>query len=77
MMHVDCFTTTDKATDYATVKREVLAAGRFSTFEASATDLSARIFTRLCKDPDLETFDMGYPWTGVREKVNKRPKGQP
>lgn len=55
-------------TFYADLKAEVLEVGRFSCFEATASDIAARMYTRLCHDPEIETFDMGYPWTGVRLK---------
>jgi hypothetical protein len=58
-----------RRTTYAEVKTAVLAAGRFSTFEADANKHAARLFTQLCSDPTVETFDMGYPWTGVRRRV--------
>jgi hypothetical protein len=57
-----------KKLTYEAVKAIVLEVGRFSVFEATATNKHASIFTRLCKDPELETFDMGYPWTGIRRK---------
>lgn len=62
---------TGKARTYEAVRDAVLAAGRFSCFEASSSPRNARLFTRLCKDPELETFDLGYPWTGVRRKESK------
>lgn len=72
-LHVCRFDTaehlTGKRRTYAAVKEAVLAAGRFSAFEASANAKSAAIFTRLCRDPDVETFDLGFPWTGVRRKA--------
>ena len=55
-------------TTYGVLRAAVLKAGRFSVFEATATPRAARLFTQLCQDPTLETSDMGYPWTGVREK---------
>ncbi len=54
---------------YETVKAAVLEAGCFSCFEATASVKSARLFTRLCRDPELETWPMGYPWTGVRRRT--------
>lgn len=53
---------------YETVKAAALEAGRFSTFEATATQQAATWFTRLCRDPEVEVFDMPFPWTGVRRK---------
>jgi hypothetical protein len=54
---------------YENVKKIVLEAGRFSVFEATASTKHANIFTKLCKDPELEIVKMGYPWTGVRLKT--------
>lgn len=53
---------------YAALKATVLKAGRFSCFEATASTRAAHMFTRLCGDPSIETFDLGFPWTGVRNK---------
>ena len=55
-----------KGTQYADLKREVLKAGRFSVFEATDNEWAAKLFDRLCKDPEIEIVQMGYPWTGVR-----------
>ena len=55
---------------YEAVKAAVLAAGRFSVFEATANMKSAKLFTRLCADPDIETFHLGFPWTGVRLRAH-------
>lgn len=70
--HVCQFETTEhlrgKKRTYEAVKTAVLEAGRFSNFEATSTMKNARLFTKLCADPELETFDMGYPWTGVRRR---------
>ncbi len=57
---------TKKKRTYATVKAAVLSVGRFSVFEATSNIKNARLFTRLCKDPEVEAFEMGFPWTGVR-----------
>lgn len=57
---------TGKKHTYATVKAAALEAGRFSVFEATATPRDAKLFTRLCADPEVETFQLGFPWTGVR-----------
>jgi hypothetical protein len=71
--HICSFDTTGdlrgKKLTYENVKSIVLEVGRFSVFEATATNKHATIFTRLCKDPEVETFDMGYPWTGVRRRA--------
>lgn len=64
------FSSTDELTGkkrtYRAVKLAVVKAGRFSTFEATQSDKDARLFTKLCKDPDIETFELGFPWMGVR-----------
>ena len=57
-----------KKRTYAAVKAAVLDAGRFSVFEATASNKNASLFTRLCKDPEIEVFDLPYPWTGVRRR---------
>ena len=78
---IDCFDSADHLTGrkrtYAAVKAAVLKAGRFSTFEATSNMKNARLFTKLCRDPEIETFDMGYPWTGVRLREQAAsPKGR-
>ena len=55
-----------RKTQYADLKREILKAGKFSSFEATANNHAASLFTDLCRDPEIETFKIGYPWTGVR-----------
>jgi hypothetical protein len=59
---------TGRERTYTTVKAAVLEAGRFSVFEATQDARSAKLFTRLCHDPELETFQNPpeFPWTGVR-----------
>lgn len=54
-----------KKRTYENIKAAVLAAGKFSCFDVE-TEKDGRIFTALCHDPEIETFKMGYPWTGVR-----------
>ena len=66
--HIDSFSTTSVLRTYEDVKTEVLVAGKFSCFEASQSAKSAMLFNRLCRDPEIETFDLGMPWTGVRLK---------
>lgn len=53
---------------YENVKSLVLDEGRFSVFEATATPKHCRIFTDLGHDPELETYEMEFPWTGLRRK---------
>jgi hypothetical protein len=59
---------TGKRRTYEAVREAVLAAGRYSVFEATASKKSAALFTRLDNDPTLERFELGYPWIGVRRK---------
>lgn len=70
---VDCFDSVDHLTGkrrtYKAVKAAVLEAGKFSVFEAMADMKSARMFTRLCQDSEVETFHLPFPWTGVRRKA--------
>jgi hypothetical protein len=70
--HIDVFDSAGhlrgKRRTYASVRTAVLEAGRFSTFEATENIKNARLFTRLCADPEIETFNLGFPWTGVRLK---------
>jgi hypothetical protein len=55
---------------YENIKAAVLAAGRFSCFDVE-TKKDGVMFTDLCNDPEIETFDMGYPWTGVRRRTKR------
>lgn len=57
---------------YENIKAAVLAAGKFSCFDVE-TEKDGRMFTDLCNDPEIETFDMGYPWTGVRRRTQDAP----
>ncbi len=74
-IYVDRFDSTmhlrGKARTYEAVKAAALVAGRFSVFEATDTPAAARLFTRLERDPDVETFrnPPGYPWIGIRRRV--------
>lgn len=58
-----------KKLTYENLKAAVLRAGRFSVFEATETDKKARLYTRLCQDPELEIENEGYPWTRVRRRA--------
>lgn len=51
---------------YALLRATVLNAGRFSVFEATASTRAAHLFTRLAGDPEIEFFELSFPWTGVR-----------
>jgi hypothetical protein len=77
-VYIDSFSSTDlkgKSLTYENVKKQVLKAGRFSCFEASETPKHGKLFTQLCRDPEVEILkeDHGfhYPWTGVRLKSNE------
>ncbi len=73
-VHICSFDNTEdlrgKALTYDALKERVLQVGRFSVFEATSTHLRGRLFTRLCNDPELETFidPPGFPWTGIRRR---------
>jgi hypothetical protein len=54
---------------YAKLKLDVLAAGRYSVFEATQSQRAADLFMRMHQDPELESFDLGYPWTGIRRRA--------
>ena len=59
---------------YENIKAAVLAAGKFSCFDVE-TDRDGIMFTKLCRDPEIETFDLGYPWTGVRRRTQRALDG--
>jgi len=71
-IHICSFSALDiprgKRNDYEAVKAALLAAGRFSVFEATDTQRTARLFTRLMKDPELEFTTLQFPWTAVRRR---------
>lgn len=52
--------------DYDAFKHKVLLAGRFSVFEATETQRRAKLFDRLCRDPEIVTETVGFPWTLVK-----------
>jgi hypothetical protein len=56
-----------KQRTYENVKAAVLKAGRFSCFDVQ-TQKDAKIFTALCRDPELEVINLQYPWTSVVRK---------
>lgn len=70
---VDCFDSAGhlagRKRTYKTIKAAVLAAGRYSIFEAMADLKAARMFTRISKDPDVEHYELPFPWIGIRRKV--------
>lgn len=57
-----------KSTRYADLKAQVLKAGRFSVFEATANYYASKLFDRLSRDPEIVFTSLGFPWTGVRLK---------
>lgn len=73
IVFIDDFDALDKIPKtYEELKAAVLKAGRFSCFEASSTQRSARLFDKLYKDPEikLDNKTLGYPWTIVT-RINK------
>lgn len=50
---------------YEEFREAVLAAGRFSVFEATATQVSARRYDRLERDPAVRITRLGFPWCRV------------
>lgn len=71
-LHIDCFTSLDQLSkkdrrDYHKVKAAVLAAGRFSVFDADKD--TGKLLTALCKDQTLIVDNScDYPWVLVRQK---------
>ena len=61
---------------YPLFREKVLAAGRFSVFEATENDTVAKLYTRLCSDPEVVTDheNFGFPWTGVAWRTTPTPK---
>lgn len=59
---------TGKRRTYEAVKAAALEAGRFSVFEATSTPKNAALFTQLCRDPEVELYDIHFPWQGVRRR---------
>lgn len=59
-----------KKRTYENIKKAVLEAGKFSTFDIES-DKDGRLFTRLCQDPELEIALLQYPWTSVKIKEQK------
>lgn len=70
VIYIDRFDTVSnlrgKKRTYKNIKAAVLRAGRFSCFDVE-TNRDGKIFTALRDDPDLEFYELEYPWTGVRE----------
>lgn len=57
---------TGRRRTYESVKAAVIKAGRFSVFEACD---SSNLFMRLESDLEIETFKLGFPWTGARRRL--------
>lgn len=61
--------TVTRKTRYEDLKAQILKAGRFSVFEATANQSASAMFTRLCVDPEIEVdHGCGYPWTTVKRR---------
>ena len=77
MIHLCRFDTVSdlvgKQRTYENIKKAVLKAGRFSCFDVN-TKKDGIIFTKLCKDPEIEVIEMEYPWTGIklRQEIMER-----
>jgi hypothetical protein len=69
-VHVCSFDVTSdlKKLTYGTVKERVLAAGRFSVFDATRSQKMARIFQALESDPEIVCTRIGFPWIKVERK---------
>jgi hypothetical protein len=50
---------------YAAFREAALKAGRFSVFEATENMARAKMYERLCRDPEIQTVPIGFPWTRV------------
>ncbi len=76
--HVCSFTVCPTVTakmPYEEFRSAVLRAGRFSAFEATETPRAAKMFTRLCADPWIDTDkSCGYPWTRVKARLEAKPE---
>lgn len=57
-----------KKRTYKAVKQRVLECGRYSVFEATSSAANAKLFTSLDNDPELERYQLGYPWVGIRKR---------
>lgn len=71
-IHIDSFQSGDditRKTKYEDLKAQILAAGRYSCFEASANQYAAALFMRLDRDPELEITNAGSTWIKVQRKV--------
>jgi hypothetical protein len=54
---------------YCEFRERVLKAGRFSAFEATANQRTAKLYDQLERDPEVETDrSQGFPWVAVRKR---------
>jgi hypothetical protein len=79
VIFLDCFDVVSdlrgKNRTYEKIKKAILKAGRFSCFDVQ-TKKDGKIFTDLGNDPEIEFFEMGYPWTGVRRRGEGSDQGE-
>lgn len=68
LLGVQRFPDPTSETTYQQLKAAVLIVGGFSCFDAGANQYSRRLYTDLCRDPEIETGGT-YPWTTVRLKA--------
>jgi hypothetical protein len=59
---------------YENIKAAVLKAGKFSVFDVE-TNRDGKLFTQLCRDPEIEVVEMDYPWTGIRRRTKRAADG--
>jgi hypothetical protein len=69
-IHICRFDSTSdiKKPTYDKIKQRVLEVGRFSVFDATRNQVTARIFTSLERDPELVLTRVGFPWVKVERK---------
>jgi hypothetical protein len=71
LIFIDTFDTVSslrgKQRTYENIKDAVLKVGRFSCFDV-VTQKDMRIFTKLCRDPELDVTVLEYPWTSVKKR---------
>jgi len=63
-----------KKPTYEKIKAAALEAGRYSVFEATQSLKFAHWFMQLDKDPEVERFELAFPWIGVRLKKGQGAK---
>lgn len=54
--------------DYDVLKAAVIEDGGFSAFDATSSAALARMFDRLCADPDVEVITRRYPWVNITRR---------